>query len=52
VKICAGATIGPNVTVGPYAIVGEGAVVERSIARTVVWAGATANAAATGEILT
>ncbi|MEO6775267.1 MAG: NDP-sugar synthase [Kofleriaceae bacterium] len=51
-KICAGATIAANVTVGPYAIVGEGAVVERSIANTVVWAGAIANATQTGEIVT
>ena len=49
VKICAGATLAANVTVGPFAVVGEGAVVERSIARTVVWAGAIANAANAGE---
>ena len=48
VRICAGATIGP-VTVGPYAVVGEGARVERDITRTVVWAGATANATNAGE---
>ena len=39
VRICAGAVVGPGVTVGPYAVVGEGARVERSITRTVVWAG-------------
>ena len=39
VRICAGAVIGAGVTVGPYAVVGEGARVERSITRTVVWAG-------------
>ena len=49
VKICAGAVIGAGVTVGPYAVVGEGARVERSIERTVVWAGATANASNLGE---
>ena len=48
-KIGAGATIAANVTVGPYAVVGEGAVVERDIARTVVWSGAIANAANAGE---
>jgi mannose-1-phosphate guanylyltransferase len=50
VRICAHATIG-NVTVGPYAVVGEGARVERDIARTVVWAKATANAANAGEAI-
>lgn len=49
VKICAGAVIGANVTVGPYAVVGEGASVERDLARAVVWARATANAANAGE---
>ncbi|CAN5724202.1 NDP-sugar synthase [soil metagenome] len=49
VKICAGAVIGAHVAVGPYAVVGEGAVVERDLARTVVWAHATANAANAGE---
>ncbi len=48
VRICAGATIGA-VTVGPFAVVGEGARVERDIARTVVWAGATADASNAGE---
>lgn len=42
VKIGAGARIAAGVTVGPYAVVGDGASVERSITRTVVWAGATA----------
>lgn len=51
VKICAGAVIGANVTVGPYAVVGEGATVERDLARTVVWARATANAANAGEAI-
>jgi hypothetical protein len=37
------------VTVGPYAVVGESARVERSIERTVVWAGAIANASNVGE---
>jgi NDP-sugar pyrophosphorylase family protein len=49
VKIAAGSVIGPGVTVGPYAVVGEGARVERSIERTVVWAGATADASNAGE---
>jgi NDP-sugar pyrophosphorylase family protein len=49
VRICAGATVAANVTVGPYAVVGEGARVERSIERTVVWAGATADASNAGE---
>jgi NDP-sugar pyrophosphorylase family protein len=48
VRICAGATIGA-VTVGPYAVIGEGARVERDITRTVVWAGATADASNAGE---
>jgi NDP-sugar pyrophosphorylase family protein len=51
VKICAGATIAANVTVGPYAIVGEGARVERSITRTIVWAGAVASAANASETI-
>ena len=42
VRIGTGATIAPGVTVGPYAVVGDGARIERSITRTVVWAGATA----------
>lgn len=49
VRICANATIAANVTVGPYAVVGEGARIERSIERTVVWAGAVANATNIGE---
>ncbi|MFT3695063.1 MAG: NDP-sugar synthase [Kofleriaceae bacterium] len=49
VKICAWAEIGPNVTVGPYAIVGERAKVERSIARTIVWDFAAANASNADE---
>jgi len=48
VRICAGASIGA-VTVGPFAVVGRGARVERSIERTVVWAGARADASNTGE---
>lgn len=52
VKICAGAIIGPGVTVGPYAVVGEGARVERSITRTVVWAGAVAGVDDSGPIIT
>ncbi len=52
VKICAGAVIAPNVTVGPYAVVGEGARVERSISRTVVWAGAVASHDDAGPIIT
>ena len=51
VKIGAGAQIGASVTVGPYAVVGEGARVERSITRTVVWAGATRPAAKRGAIV-
>jgi len=42
VKIGACAEIAAGVTVGPYAIVGDHARVERSITRTVVWAGAVA----------
>jgi mannose-1-phosphate guanylyltransferase len=49
VRICAGAVVAGNVTVGPYAVIGEGARVERSIERTVVWAGATAHASNLGE---
>lgn len=44
-----GATIAANTTVGPFAVVGAGAQVERSIARTVVWDGAIANVANTGQ---
>ena len=49
VRIGARARIAADVTVGPYAVVGEGARVERSIAHAVVWAGAVADAANTGE---
>jgi NDP-sugar pyrophosphorylase family protein len=49
VKIAAGARIAAGVTVGPYAVVGEGARVERSLERTVVWAGAIADARNAGE---
>ncbi len=48
-KICAGAVIGANVTVGPYVVVGEGARVDRDVARAVVWAHTTANAANADE---
>lgn len=49
VRIGAFARIGPGVKVGPYAVVGDGAQVERSIERTVVWAGARADASNAGE---
>jgi NDP-sugar pyrophosphorylase family protein len=49
VKIGAGARIAADVTVGPYAIVGDGARIERSIARTIVWAGALADASNADE---
>ena len=49
VKIGAAATIAAGVTVGPYAVVGDGARVERSLTRTIVWAGATADASNAGE---
>jgi NDP-sugar pyrophosphorylase family protein len=48
-KICAGVVIGANVTVGPYAVIGEGARVTRSLARAIVWAGATADDSNDGE---
>jgi NDP-sugar pyrophosphorylase family protein len=43
VKIAAAATVAAGVTVGPHAVVGEGARIERSISRTIVWAGASAD---------
>ncbi|MBV8759765.1 MAG: NDP-sugar synthase [Deltaproteobacteria bacterium] len=49
VRIGAFAHIGAGVKVGPYAVVGDGATVERSIERTVVWAGARADASNAGE---
>jgi NDP-sugar pyrophosphorylase family protein len=49
--IGAGAVIGASVTVGPHAIVGDGARVERSLARAIVWAGATADASNIGEAI-
>jgi mannose-1-phosphate guanylyltransferase len=49
VKIGAHAQIAGAVTVGPYAVVGDGARIERSIARTVVWNGAVADASNAGE---
>ncbi len=52
VKIGPMAQIAAGVTVGPYAVVGAGARVERSITRTVVWAGAVASADDTGSIIT
>ncbi|MDB4964297.1 MAG: Nucleotidyl transferase [Myxococcales bacterium] len=52
VKIGTRAVIAAGVTVGPYAVVGDGARVERSIARTVVWANATASAGDTDAIVT
>ncbi len=52
VKIGAMAQICDGVTVGPYAVVGPGARVERSITRTVVWAGAVASADDAGPIIT
>ena len=47
-----GARIAAGVTVGPYAVVGAGARVEGSLARAVVWAGATAHAGDTDAIVT
>jgi NDP-sugar pyrophosphorylase family protein len=52
VHIGPGAIIAPAVTVGPYAVVGAGARVERSITRTVVWAGATAAPGDDAQIVT
>jgi mannose-1-phosphate guanylyltransferase len=49
VRIGAGAVIAANVTVGPYAVVGAGARIDRSIARTVVWDGASARASNAGD---
>nr|HEX4313887.1 NDP-sugar synthase [Kofleriaceae bacterium] len=49
VSIGAGARVDAGVVVGPYAVLGDGARASRSIARTVVWAGATANASNAGE---
>ncbi len=49
VHVGARARIAAGVTVGPYAVVGDGAHVARSITRTVVWAGATADASNAGE---
>jgi NDP-sugar pyrophosphorylase family protein len=49
VRICAGATVAGPVAVGPFVVIGEGARVERDIARSIVWAGATATAANAGE---
>ena len=51
VRIGAFARIGAGVTVGPHAVVGDGATVERSIERTVVWAGARADASNAGETI-
>ncbi|CAN5882336.1 NDP-sugar synthase [soil metagenome] len=52
VKIGPLAQIADGITVGPYAVVGAGARVERSITRTVVWAGAVASADDAGSIIT
>jgi NDP-sugar pyrophosphorylase family protein len=49
VKIGVRAVIDAGVTVGPYAVVGDGARVARSIERTVVWPGATADALNAGD---
>ena len=51
VRIGGNARIAGGVTVGPYAVVGPGAQVSRSIAHTVVWAGATADASNEGETI-
>jgi NDP-sugar pyrophosphorylase family protein len=51
VKIGAGAVVGANVVVGPHAVVGDGARVECSIARTIVWAHARADAANAGDTI-
>lgn len=52
VSIGPGAVIAAGVTVGPYAVVGAGAHVQRSLTRTVVWAGATALTGDTDAIVT
>jgi NDP-sugar pyrophosphorylase family protein len=49
VRICAGATVSGAIAVGPFVVIGEGARVERDIARSIVWAGATANASNADE---
>ncbi len=49
VKLGAGAIIDAGVTVGPFAILGDGARASRSLTRTVVWAGATADATNLGD---
>ena len=49
VAIGAGARSDGDLTVGPYAVVGAGARVARSIAQTVVWDGAVAEASNAGE---
>ena len=52
VRIAAGAELAPGITVGPFAVVGSGARVLRSIERTVVWAGATADGPSPESIIT
>jgi len=49
IAVGAGACIDAEVTVGPYAVVGAGARVARSVERTVIWDGATADAGNSGE---